>query len=69
MLQYVLFFIIDGFALWILRQAQMSTIHSTVNFFFVNKGSAETTTCLKRDKKIIYIFLFLFYLFIFIYGS
>ena len=44
MLQFFLFFIIDGFTLWMFRQAQMSTIQCTVHFFFVNKGIVETMT-------------------------
>ena len=44
MLQFFLFFIIDGFTLWLFRQAQMTTIHYTVHFFFVNKGIVETMT-------------------------
>ena len=40
----MLFFVINGFTLWMFRQAQMSTIHYTVHFFFVNKGIVEKMT-------------------------
>ena len=46
---FFLAFVIDGFTLWLFRQAQMSTIHYTENYFFVNKGIAQTMSYIKKQ--------------------